>query len=41
MATITFLAGQGSETIAHLQGSGLGFYGFYVWFVRTNRFVPR
>ena len=27
MATITFLAGEGSESIAHLQGSGLGFYG--------------
>ena len=27
MASITFLAGEGSESIAHLQGSGLGFYG--------------
>ena len=27
MATITFLAGEGSESIHHLQGSGLGFYG--------------
>jgi hypothetical protein len=27
MATISFLAGEGSEAIHHLQGSGLGFYG--------------
>ena len=27
MATISFLAGEGSEKIFHLQGSGLGFYG--------------